>query len=96
MLCLRPGDAPYLPLGEVTQPGGKLVVAFAYQGDADLAALRSNDFEMEWPPRSGRLQAFPEVDRYGFFDLTAARGKIHPAQATFLDRLRVALPLQEE
>lgn len=89
-------DVPCLALGEVTQPGGKLVVAFAFEGDADPTALRSNDFEMEWPPRSGRVQAFPEVDRYGFFDLASARRKIHPAQAWFLDRLVAALPPQEE
>lgn len=80
-------DAPW-PLGEVRQKSGKLVMAWACEGDwpAD-ATLRSNSFELEWPPGSGVSQRFPEIDRAGFFDLDAAREKILPAQAAFLDRL---------
>lgn len=75
------------PLGTVRQAGGKTVEAWAVEGDCDPAALRGNNFEMEWPPRSGRRQEFPEVDRAEFFRPEAARAKINPAQAAFLDRL---------
>ncbi len=73
------------PLGEVRQKGGKLVVAFAAEADFDVAALRSNLFEMEWPPRSGRRQSFPEVDRVEWFLLPAARQKIIAGQRPLLD-----------
>ena len=75
------------PLGEVTQKAGKRVVAFAVEGDLDPGSIVSNTFEMEWPPRSGRTAAFPEVDRAEWFDLTTARTVINSAQAAFLDRL---------
>ena len=75
------------PLGEVSQKGGKLVVAFAVEGDFDVAALRSNTFEMEWPPRSGRRQAFPEIDRAEWFALRVAQQKIIAGQLPLLDRL---------
>ena len=75
------------PLGEITQKGGKHVVAFALEGDFDTTTLRSNTFEIEWPPRSGRKQAFPEVDRVEWMTLTAAREKILPSQAVLLERL---------
>ena len=75
------------PLGEVRQKGGKLVVAFAAEADFDVAALRSNLFEMEWPPRSGRRQSFPEVDRVEWFLLPAARQKIIAGQRPLLDLL---------
>ncbi len=75
-------------LGDVTQKGGKVVHAFAAEGDWPAGAvLASTTFTIEWPPRSGEQQAFPEVDRGGFFDLEAAREKINPAQAALLDRL---------
>jgi predicted NUDIX family NTP pyrophosphohydrolase len=76
-----------LPLGEARQKGGKLVAAFACEGDLDGARLRSNSFEMEWPPRSGRMQSFPEVDRAGWFSLEQAREKIVAGQLPFLDQL---------
>ena len=79
------------PLGEVSQKGGKLVVAFAVEGDFDVAALRSNTFEMEWPPRSGRRQAFPEIDRAEWFDLPLAHDKMLEGQRPFLDRLAEGL-----
>lgn len=82
---------PFLPLGRVRLRSGKTVQAWAFEGDCDPSALRSNLFEMEWPPRSGRKQSFPEVDRAGFFDLEMARVKIHPAQAPFLDVLEKEL-----
>jgi predicted NUDIX family NTP pyrophosphohydrolase len=79
--------AEMLELGEIRQKGGKLVVAWAVEGDLDPADAVSNMFEMEWPPGSGRTRAFPEVDRVEWFDLHDARAKIRAAQAPFLDRL---------
>ncbi|MBS1869566.1 MAG: NUDIX domain-containing protein [Actinobacteria bacterium] len=76
-----------LPLGEVRQKSGKVVSAWALERDLDAGAIHSNTFELEWPPRSGRMQTFPEVDRAGWFALAAARRKLLPAQAPFLDRL---------
>ncbi len=74
-------------LGEVRQRNRKLVTAWAAEGDLDAAAVRSNTFEMEWPPRSGKRQAFPEIDRAEWFGLARAREKLIPAQVAFLDRL---------
>lgn len=76
-----------IELGSVSQKGGKMVSAWAAQGEIDAAAVRSNTFMMEWPPRSGRTAEFPEIDRAGWFDLDEARAKLVPAQAAFLDRL---------
>ena len=78
---------PLLPLGRITQRGGKHVEAFAVEGDFDTERLICNAFEMEWPPRSGRRQAFPEVDKASWFTLDEARRKINVAQADLLDRL---------
>jgi predicted NUDIX family NTP pyrophosphohydrolase len=75
------------PLGELRQKGGKHVTAFALEGEFDTSALRSNPFEIEWPPRSGRLQSFPEVDRAEWFTLSDAREKIMAGQLPFLERL---------
>jgi predicted NUDIX family NTP pyrophosphohydrolase len=75
----------------VRQKGGKVVRAWAVEGDCDPALLRSNTFQLEWPPRSGRMREFPEVDRAAFFSLDAARRKILAAQTPFLDRLRELL-----
>ncbi|HET7780146.1 MAG TPA: NUDIX domain-containing protein [Rudaea sp.] len=75
------------PLGEVQQNGGKRVIAFALEGDFDVAALRSNTFDVEWPPRSGRIVTFPEIDKVEWMTLATARKKILPAQAALLDRL---------
>jgi predicted NUDIX family NTP pyrophosphohydrolase len=69
------------------QPGGKLVYAWAVRGDLDPAAVKSNTFSMEWPPRSGRRQEFPEIDRAAWFTLEDAREKILKGQAVFLDDL---------
>lgn len=81
-------DAGPIDLGEVRQRGGKRVSAFALEGDwPDGAELLSNEFELEWPPRSGRRRRFPEVDRGGFFGVDAARCKLNPAQVELLDRL---------
>jgi predicted NUDIX family NTP pyrophosphohydrolase len=78
-------------LGSVKLKSGKLVLAYAVAGDLDPAAVRSNTFELEWPPRSGRMQSFPEIDRAGWFTLAAAREKLNPAQAEFVDRLSALL-----
>jgi predicted NUDIX family NTP pyrophosphohydrolase len=75
------------PLGEVRQKGGKHVTAFAIRGDFDPAGLQSNSFEIEWPPKSGQLRSFPEVDRAQWYELAAAAEKIVEAQSQFLDRL---------
>jgi predicted NUDIX family NTP pyrophosphohydrolase len=80
-----------LPLGEIRQAGGKLVHAFAMQGDADPSRLRSNEFELEWPKGSGRRRSFPEVDRAEWFDLDEARRRVNSAQVAFLDRLVAAV-----
>jgi predicted NUDIX family NTP pyrophosphohydrolase len=84
-------DGEPLELGEVRQKSGKRVVAWALPGELDARAIESNTFELEWPPRSGRTQQFPEVDRAEWFGLDTAREKINPAQAALLDRLAEAL-----
>jgi predicted NUDIX family NTP pyrophosphohydrolase len=76
-----------LPLSPVRQPGGKIVHAWAVEGDLDPRTLRSNTFEMEWPPRSGRTRDFPEVDRFEYFPLAVARRKILSGQRPLLDEL---------
>jgi predicted NUDIX family NTP pyrophosphohydrolase len=82
---------PFMPLGEIRQPGGKHVTAWAVEGDVDPATLVSNTFELVWPPRSGRKQSFPEVDRAGWFTPDEARKKIIAAQRAFVDRLEQLL-----
>jgi predicted NUDIX family NTP pyrophosphohydrolase len=82
-----PDEAACMGLGTIKQAGGKLVHAWAFEGDFDPADLRCNTFELEWPPRSGKKQSFPEIDRAEFFALPQARTKINPAQTPFLDRL---------
>ena len=80
-------DGDFRALMPVRQPSGKLVHAWAVEADCDAAAVRSNTFEMEWPPRSGRKQEFPEVDRAAWLDLPAARSKITKGQLGLLDQL---------
>jgi predicted NUDIX family NTP pyrophosphohydrolase len=77
----------FIPLGEIRQPGGKVVTAWAVEGDLDTTKVRSDTFSMPWPPRSGKLQEFPEIDRAEWFPLEVARRKILKGQAEFLDRL---------
>ena len=82
------GGAEWLPLGEITQRGGKRVVAWAVEGDwPDGLPLHSNEIRVEWPPRSGRTILVPEVDRGQFFEIAEARRKLNPAQEPLLDRL---------
>jgi predicted NUDIX family NTP pyrophosphohydrolase len=78
-------------LGSVKLKSGKLVQAFAVAGDLDPATVKSNTFELEWPPRSGRTQSFPEIDRAEWFALDAARAQLNPAQAELVDRLEALL-----
>lgn len=82
-----PSRPPFHPLGELRQRSGKRITAWAFEGDADPAGLVSNRFEVEWPPRSGRTQSFPEVDRVQWFGLGDARRKLIAGQAPFVDAL---------
>jgi predicted NUDIX family NTP pyrophosphohydrolase len=84
-------DGPVTPLGTVRQKGGKLVHAWAIEGDLDPAAAVSNTFSMPWPPGTSTLQAFPEIDRVAWFAPDEARRRIKDAQAAFLDRLADSL-----
>jgi predicted NUDIX family NTP pyrophosphohydrolase len=82
-----PADVEYRPLGTIRQRNGKQVTAWAVEADFDVSAVVSNTFEIEWPPRSGRRQAFPEIDRAAWFDLDTARRKMIAGQEALLDRL---------
>lgn len=83
-------DVRLVELGDIRQKSGKVVFAWAVEGDLDPATAVSNTFEMEWPPRSGRIKDFPEIDSVEWFGLRKARVKIKAAQAPFLDRLERA------
>jgi predicted NUDIX family NTP pyrophosphohydrolase len=87
---------PFLKLGSVQHKSGKRVIAWAFAGDADPSAMRSNTFRMEWPPRSGKFQEFPEIERAEFFDEETARAKMHPAECEFLPRLQRILEKDRE
>jgi predicted NUDIX family NTP pyrophosphohydrolase len=84
-------DGDFKSLGSIRQASGKVVHAWAVAGDVDVDDVHSTTFDLEWPPRSGKMQAFPEVDRAAWFDLEGARRKILPSQATFIDRLEKEL-----
>ena len=86
---LEPADL--LPLGQLKQAGGKIVTAWALKKNLDAAQVRSNVFQMEWPPKSGKVQEFPEIDRAGWFSMGDARQKLLKGQVGFLDRLAEAL-----
>jgi predicted NUDIX family NTP pyrophosphohydrolase len=83
---LKPSGS-FVELTPIQQKGGKIVHAWAFEGDCDTAAVHSNSFQMEWPPRSGKFQTCPEVDRAAFFRLTEAKVKINPAQVALLEEL---------
>jgi predicted NUDIX family NTP pyrophosphohydrolase len=83
---------PFFALGSVKQKSGKVVAAWAFEGDCDPSAIHSNTFLMEWPPRSGRQREFPEIDRAAFFTAETARLKMHPAEFEFFARLGVIRP----
>lgn len=94
----RSGAAPpdpndgFLPLGSIVQRAGKIVDAWAFEGEwPEGVPIASNTFTIEWPPRSGRMRAFPEADRGGFFTIAEAALRLLPAQLPFLERLREAL-----
>ncbi len=80
-------EGELVPLGAVKQSGGKTVHAWAIEGDCDASKTQSNAFSMEWPPKSGKTQSFPEIDRASWFSVEDARGKLHKGQVAFLDRL---------
>ena len=87
---IRP-EGPFHPLGCVEQRAGKLVYAWAFEGDCDPATIRSNSFRVQWPPGSGQWRTFPEVDRAEWFGLDEARGRINPGQAPLLSALEAVL-----
>ncbi len=82
-----PATGDFIELGELTQPGGKIVSAWAFEGDCDPKNLRSSMFEMEWPPRSGRKMEFPEVDRGSWYSIEDATRYLLTGQRMFLERL---------
>lgn len=84
-------EGEFLPLAALKQPSGKVISAWAVEGDLDAPALISNTFTLEWPPKSGKIREFPEVDRGAWFDLPAARMKLQSGQRGFLDQLRELL-----
>ena len=87
-----PAIGNFVELGELKQPGGKIVSAWAFEGDCDANDLRSNTFEMEWPPRSGRKMEFPEVDRGSWYSMEEAKQRLLPGQCEFLSRLLDKVP----
>lgn len=89
-----PPDGRVLSLGEIRQRGGKRVIAFAVEGDFDPASLVPATFEMQWPPRSGRVATFPELDRVAWFDLSTATAKVVQGQIPLLDRLPDAVNVE--
>jgi predicted NUDIX family NTP pyrophosphohydrolase len=87
-----PAQGELVPLGRIRQKGGKVVEAFALKGDLEPEAILSNPFTLEWPPRSGRFQTFPEIDRAAWFTLAEARVKILPSQMAILDLFEASSP----
>ncbi|MER7044817.1 NUDIX domain-containing protein [Streptomyces jumonjinensis] len=90
-LGLAPPAGQWLPLGEARQSNGKIVTIWALAADLDLSLMAPGTFTMEWPPHSGRMEQFPEIDRAGWFGVDDARSKLVTGQRVFLDRLREAL-----
>jgi predicted NUDIX family NTP pyrophosphohydrolase len=82
-----PAEGEFIPLTPLKQPSGKIISAWAFAGDCNPEAVKSNTFTLEWPPRSGKTQEFPEIDRAGWFDLEEAKVKIIKGQAGFLEKL---------
>ena len=87
-----PPEEPFHGLGSIKQKGGKVIHAWAFEGDFDPAKLRSNTFEIEWPPKSGKKVSYPEIDRVEFFTIQEAREKLNPAQVAFLSALQRLCP----
>ena len=90
---LKP-TGPFVPLKPVKQKGGKIVHAWAFEGDCDPATIQSNTFTMEWPPKSGQQKQFPEIDRAEFFDLATARRKVKAAQVGLIDELETIVKVK--
>jgi Predicted NTP pyrophosphohydrolase len=88
-----PVDGDFIPVPPIKQKGGKIVSAWAVEGNVDASRIRSNSFSMEWPPKSGRQAEFPEVDKAGWFSPDEARLKINPAQIAFIDALLPVLDI---
>lgn len=88
-------DGPATPIGHVRLTSGKIIHAFAAEGDLDVSQVRSNSFELEWPRGSGQRRTYPEIDRAAWFDVPEARKRILPAQASLLDALADVLQRQE-
>jgi predicted NUDIX family NTP pyrophosphohydrolase len=86
---------PFMELSRITQKGGKIVHAWAFAGDVDASQIRSNTFKLEWPPHSGKVQEFPEMDRAGWFGLDAAKRKIKAAQIPLLEELQQKFSVNE-
>ena len=86
---------PFTALAPVKQPGGKVVMVWAFEGDCDPSTIRSNTFTLEWPPKSGQRQSFPEIDRAAWYSIDEARAKISIGQIPVLDELEKSLPLAE-
>ena len=84
-------DGNFIPLSPLKQKGGKLIIAFAVEGDVNADAIKSNEFEMEWPPKSGRMKSFPEADRAAWFSVDEARRKILQSQRPLIDELQQIL-----
>ena len=84
-------EGDFIPLAPIRQPGGKVVTAWAIEGDCDADAIRSNNFTMEWPPRSGRKTEFPEVDKAGWFPVSTAMRKLLKGQTDLIEQLSKAL-----
>lgn len=89
-----PAEGELVPLGRIRQKGGKTVEAFALEGDLDAGAIRSNEFTLEWPPKSGRMQSYPEIDRAAWFNRAEARENILPSQIAILDTVEVVLSVR--
>ena len=89
-------NGPYRILAPIRQPSGKLIHAWAFEGDFDPAAIRSNTFPLEWPPGSGMVRDFPEADRAGWFSIEKAREKIIRGQTGFIDELEKIMEINEE
>ena len=81
----------FIPLGSVRLKSGKIVYAWAFEGDCDAEKIKSNTFTMEWPPKSGRMMEFPEIDRASWFELDTAKEMINPAQVYFIEQLNKVL-----
>ncbi|MBV9392715.1 MAG: NUDIX domain-containing protein [Verrucomicrobia bacterium] len=87
---------PYIDLGSARQKSGKMIYAWAFAGSCDPTQLRSNLFEMEWPPHSGKLSKFPEIDEAKFFTVAAAQKKMRPSEWPFIERLQQAVRVSKE